>query len=81
MGGKKTIEKTHASIGILGGTGLYEIDGIEDIREVRIRTPFGSPSDPFIIGTLAGRRGGLLAPPRPGPPGSSPPGHYRGHTI
>ncbi len=69
MGGKKTIEKTHASIGILGGTGLYEIDGIEDIREVRIRTPFGSPSDPFIIGTLAGRRVAFLAR------------HGRGHRV
>jgi len=61
MAGKKTIETPLASIGILGGTGLNEIDGIEDTREVRLRTPFGDPSDPFVIGTLEGRRVAFLA--------------------
>ena len=61
MTGKKTTEKPHASIGILGGTGLYEIDGIKNTREVRLRTPFGEPSDPYVIGTLEGRRVAFLA--------------------
>jgi 5'-methylthioadenosine phosphorylase len=61
MARKKTTEMPRASIGILGGTGLYEIDGIKDTREVRVRTPFGNPSDPFIIGTLGGRRVAFLA--------------------
>jgi 5'-methylthioadenosine phosphorylase len=61
MAGKRSREKPHASIGILGGTGLYEIDGIKDTREVRLRTPFGDPSDPYVIGTLAGRRVAFLA--------------------
>ena len=61
MAGKKTNEKPHASIGILGGTGLYEIDGFENKREVRVRTPFGEPSDPYVIGTLEGRRVAFLA--------------------
>ena len=69
MGGKKTIEKKHASLGILGGTGLYEIDGIKDTREVRVRTPFGNPSDPYVIGTLGGRRVAFLAR------------HGRGHRV
>jgi 5'-methylthioadenosine phosphorylase len=61
MAGKKTTETPRASIGILGGTGLYEIDGIKDTQRVRVRTPFGNPSDPFIIGTLGGRRVAFLA--------------------
>ncbi len=61
MAGKKNIEKPRASIGILGGTGLYEIEGFKNKREVRVRTPFGEPSGPFVIGTLEGRRVAFLA--------------------
>ena len=61
MAGTKTSEVPLASIGILGGTGLYEIDGIEDTREVRLRTPFGAPSDPYVMGTLEGLRVAFLA--------------------
>lgn len=43
-----------ADIGIIGGSGLYEMDGLTDIREVRVRTPFGSPSDHLVVGTLDG---------------------------
>jgi 5'-methylthioadenosine phosphorylase len=50
-----------ADIGILGGTGLYEIEGIGDVREVRLETPFGEPSDPYLIGTLEGRRVAFLS--------------------
>ena len=60
-GREKNSAKPHASIGILGGTGLYEIDGIKNTREVRLRTPFGEPSDPYVVGTLEGRRVAFLA--------------------
>jgi 5'-methylthioadenosine phosphorylase len=50
-----------ADIGILGGTGLYEIEGIGDVREVRLDTPFGEPSDPYLVGTLEGRRVAFLS--------------------
>ncbi len=50
-----------AEIGILGGTGLYEIDGIRDVREVPLHTPFGSPSDAFMVGTLEDRRVAFLS--------------------
>jgi 5'-methylthioadenosine phosphorylase len=58
-----------ADIGILGGTGLYEIEGIGDVREVWLQTPFGDPSDPFVIGTLEGRRVAFLSR------------HGRGHRL
>ncbi|OGD10745.1 MAG: methylthioadenosine phosphorylase [Candidatus Aminicenantes bacterium RBG_13_62_12] len=44
-----------AEVGILGGTGLYEIEGMEVLREVRLKTPFGDPSDAFFLGRLGGR--------------------------
>jgi 5'-methylthioadenosine phosphorylase len=43
-----------AKIGVIGGTGLYTIEGMTDIEEVSIDTPFGKPSDSFIIGKLEG---------------------------
>ena len=48
-------------IGIIGGSGLYAIEGLTDTREVRVRTPFGDPSDAFVIGTLEGQRVAFLA--------------------
>jgi 5'-methylthioadenosine phosphorylase len=56
-------------IGILGGTGLYDIDGFENKREVRLRTPFGMPSGPYVVGTLEGRPVAFLAR------------HGRGHHL
>ena len=56
-------------IGILGGTGLYEIEGIEDVQEFKIDTPFGPPSDSFIWGKLAGHEVVFLSR------------HGRGHFI
>ena len=56
-------------IGILGGTGFYEIEGIESIEEVKVETPFGKTSDAFIIGSLEGRRVAFLNR------------HGRGHKI
>jgi 5'-methylthioadenosine phosphorylase len=59
----------NAEIGIIGGSGLYEMEGLTQIREVRMKTPFGSPSDAFIVGVLSGRRVAFLAR------------HGRGHRI
>ncbi len=59
-------------LGIIGGSGLYEISGMENIQENHIETPFGSPSDALISGTLEGQevvflarhgRGHLISPP------------------
>ncbi len=48
-------------IGIIGGSGLYEMEALEDIEEVQINTPFGSPSDAAIVGNLDGIRVAFLA--------------------
>jgi 5'-methylthioadenosine phosphorylase len=56
-------------IGILGGTGLYDIDGIQNLREVKLETPFGNPSDVYTVGTLEGKEVAFLSR------------HGRGHTI
>ncbi len=44
---------TQAKIGIIGGSGLYKMDALKDVQEIQIETPFGSPSDALIVGTLA----------------------------
>lgn len=44
------------AIGVVGGSGLYQMDGLEEIEERRIRTPFGDPSDKVIVGRIDGRR-------------------------
>lgn len=59
----------NAEIGIIGGSGLYEMEGLTDVKEVKIKTPFGDPSDKFILGTLSGRRLAFL------------PRHGKGHRI
>ena len=48
-------------IAIIGGSGLYQMSGLTDTREIRVMTPFGSPSDAIIVGTLEGRRVAFLA--------------------
>jgi len=48
-------------IGIIGGSGLYQMPGLSDIEERTIETPFGSPSDAIVIGTLSGVRVAFLA--------------------
>lgn len=58
-----------AQIGIIGGSGLYQMDGLTDVREISVETPFGEPSDNFILGTLEGVRVVFLAR------------HGRGHRI
>jgi 5'-methylthioadenosine phosphorylase len=63
--------QTPIKIGVIGGSGLYEIDGISKLKEVRVKTPFGAPSDAFMTGELSGvpcvflprhGRGHLLTP-------------------
>lgn len=44
------------AIGVIGGSGLYEMDGLEKIERVALTTPYGDPSDAFVTGVLAGRR-------------------------
>ena len=44
------------ALGIIGGSGLYEIEGFEDVRWVRVKTPFGDPSDAYCTGRLGDRR-------------------------
>jgi len=56
-------------IGVIGGSGLYEIEGLTDVREVTLATPFGAPSDAFVTGVLDGVRMVFL------------PRHGRGHRI
>jgi 5'-methylthioadenosine phosphorylase len=58
-----------AEIGIIGGSGLYEMEGVTGAREVAVETPFGPPSDRLVLGTLEGRKVAFL------------PRHGRGHRI
>lgn len=51
----------NAQIGIIGGSGLYDMPGVTDREEVTLTTPFGEPSAPYILGTLSGRRVAFLA--------------------
>src|SRR5437016_13110682 len=56
-------------IGIIGGSGLYQMAGLTNIEEVEVETPFGKPSDTYRVGTLEGKRVAFLAR------------HNRNHTI
>jgi 5'-methylthioadenosine phosphorylase len=58
-----------ADLGIIGGSGLYAMEEFADVREVAVGTPFGSPSDTLMVGTLEGQRVAFL------------PRHGRGHRI
>src|SRR5258708_25657097 len=57
------------TIGIIGGSGLYSMAGLKETREIRVKTPFGEPSDAIVVGTLEGKRVAFLAR------------HGRGHGI
>jgi 5'-methylthioadenosine phosphorylase len=48
-------------IGIIGGSGLYDMEGLADRRDVTLETPFGAPSGPYVTATLRGRRVAFLA--------------------
>jgi 5'-methylthioadenosine phosphorylase len=56
-------------IGIIGGSGLYQMPGLKKAREVCLTTPFGKPSDAYVVGELEGRRVAFLAR------------HGRGHVL
>ncbi|MFN5676207.1 MAG: MTAP family purine nucleoside phosphorylase, partial [Roseiflexaceae bacterium] len=51
---------SHATIGVIGGSGLYSMPGLSDVETVRLTTPFGDPSDAYVIGTIAGTRVAFL---------------------
>jgi len=61
--------KADVKIAVIGGSGLYTMPGLTDAREVRVKTPFGDPSDAIVVGTLEGKRVAFLAR------------HGRGHRI
>ena len=52
---------THPTIGIIGGSGLYDMPDLTDREEVTLTTPFGEPSGPYVLATLRGRRVAFLA--------------------
>jgi 5'-methylthioadenosine phosphorylase len=58
-----------AQIGIIGGSGLYQIDELENVEKITLETPFGDPSGKYVLGTLEGKRVAFLAR------------HGKGHTI
>ena len=60
---------SQAEIGIIGGSGLYSMPGLTKTKEVRLKTPFGQPSDAYVLGTLEGRKVAFLAR------------HGRGHRL
>ncbi len=66
---KKGGKGATATIGIIGGSGLYSMAGLKETREMRVKTPFGEPSDAIVVGTLEGKRVAFLAR------------HGRGHRI
>ncbi|MDG2150378.1 MAG: S-methyl-5'-thioadenosine phosphorylase [Planctomycetota bacterium] len=57
------------TIGVIGGSGFYEMDGLTDVTEIQPETPFGAPSDAITLATLAGHRIAFL------------PRHGRGHRL
>ncbi len=66
---KRAKSDARAAIGIIGGSGLYSMAGLTNTREIRVKTPFGDPSETIVLGTLEGKRVAFLAR------------HGRGHRI
>ena len=60
---------TQAEIGVIGGSGLYALPELQNVEELLLDTPWGEPSDTYMVGTIQGRRGAFLAR------------HGRGHRI
>jgi len=56
-------------LGVIGGSGLYEMEGLKNVRQVAVRTPFGNPSDVLTVGSLEGKTLAFL------------PRHGRGHRV
>ncbi|MDH5666512.1 MAG: S-methyl-5'-thioadenosine phosphorylase [Nitrospira sp.] len=67
MKGRHT--QRQASVGVIGGSGLYSMEGLQSVREFRVRTPFGPPSDSVVVGTIDGTRVAFLSR------------HGRGHRL
>ena len=55
------LDLTHARIGVLGGSGLYAMEGLEDVQEIEVDTPYGKPSDSLRLGKLEGMQVVFLA--------------------
>ncbi len=66
---KRAAARPQARLGVIGGSGLYEMPGLEGAREVRVKTPFGDPSDALVIGRIEGVEVAFL------------PRHGRGHRL
>lgn len=66
---KMKTSKRQATVGVIGGSGLYDIEGLTATRSIRVRTPFGAPSDAITLGTLEGIRVAFLSR------------HGRGHLL
>jgi len=66
---KRAKSDAQATIGIIGGSGLYSMGGLTNTRETRVKTPFGDPSDAIVLGNLEGSNVAFLAR------------HGRGHRI
>jgi len=65
----RTVRTEPVAVGVIGGSGLYEMEGLSNIRSLKVATPFGRPSDAYIVGMLHGMRIAFL------------PRHGRGHRI
>ena len=66
---KSSVKKAQATIGIIGGSGLYAMKELANVKEIRVKTPFGDPSENIVTGVLEGKRVAFLAR------------HGRGHRI
>jgi 5'-methylthioadenosine phosphorylase len=66
---RRVASSEDVTIGIIGGSGLYNMPGLEKPREVRVKTPFGNPSDALVVGAMEGKRVAFLAR------------HARGHRF
>ena len=66
---KRKRQDERVTVGVIGGSGLYDIEGLTSARSIRVRTPFGAPSDAIIVGSLEGIRVAFLSR------------HGRGHLL
>src|SRR5947199_9720046 len=63
------MKAAEAAIGVIGGSGLYELEGLSDVTSQKVQTPFGAPSDAYCVGRFGDRR--VIFLPR----------HGRGHRV